>query len=908
MQDDFSLILTKLNQPFIRHDLVDRPRLQDRIIEGVKNPFTLVVAPAGFGKTTLFIASTSALLMPIAWLSLGKDDNHVSRFLTYLLYAGKQINPQIGLASLQIMAGIHQPKPESVMINLINDINSYGKEMILVLDDYHNIVDPEVHQVITFFLDHLPSNLHLVILTRSDPPLPLARLRARSQMVELRGNDLRFTEQEASKFFYEVMGFFLDHDQIGLLTKRTEGWIAGLQMAALSLRDRPDTTGLIEKFSGTNRYIFDYLLEEVLSLQTTEMQNFLKYTSILDRLSASLCDSVMGFSPNINSQDSDENLQKSVDEKYKSTSILNYLEHENLFVIPLDEERIWYRYHHLFSDLLKSRLGQGHLDLVHQLHMRAEEWFEHHGMITEAFNHLLAAQEYDRAAQLVERFGPARLAQSDPSIIQLADLLPSHALSNKPKIRLYQLWLAIIHGQIKEAHKILTEITQPNNDFFQHPELQWIQTIASTAQAFLSPFSTLDGDNFLPDVSMLEAIPNDEIILRNAADFLYGMTLARRGKTEQAVEISRKCILREKAHQGKQAVPTVASFLTRLLLMMGHLKASATLCHEYLDPLEENSFCFVYTSGSMMIDLGEIMYEQNHLLEAEQYIRAGLKMNEAWQNIMTDGFGIIALARTLQATGDHVGALKTLQKLDETVKNRKLPREFEEDFHTLKICIQLASGDLKSASQWAESIVQSDEYRHHKDLYRLTLARIYLAQARYQDVEKILDGMKPIITSGSRTARVLECQLLLAISSFKQHRLQEAYQILDSCLELAEPEGYVQIFLDIGRPALELITAYSYDNPTRNSLFVQNIKDAISHAPCTEPHSTVQDGLPEALSTREVEVLQLIGQGHTNEEIAQQLFVARGTVKAHAANIFRKLDVSNRTEAVTRARQKGILL
>ena len=907
MQKTDTLIRTKLRLPFTRPGLVSRPRLQARISEGLSGPLTLITAPAGFGKTTLVASCIAGCGMPVAWLSLDRNDNQAGRFLNYLVAALQEADNTIGNEAAQFVAAAQQASPEGVLTSLINDLDTTGREIVLVLDDYQFISGQAVHEEVAFLLEHCPNTFHLVIATRSDPPLPLVRLRARGQTVELRSADLSFSEPEAAQFLNDVMGLHLDAGSVAVLEERTEGWIAGLQMAALSMRDREDVLGFIEGFSGTNRYILDYLLEEVLASQSPEIQRFLLYTSILERLTAPLCEAVLEV----------EMLEGWIVDKLSAAfqpsnllncqPILEYLERANLFLVPLDDERQWYRYHHLFADLLRARLHQAQPDLVPLLHMRASAWLEQKGFITEAIHHLFAAHEIGRAADLIERYGPARLAESDPSVLQLADSLPQDMILARPKIGLYHAWLLIIHSRIGQARPLLNELARQLAGTDPKSEKQWMQAFIAVALAFLAPLASIPEFDNLPDYGLLEEIPAEEPILRNAADFLYGMALARRGKFDRAVEVSVKCIQREETSQGTLAIPTLAPFLTRIYLMQGRLHADASLCREFLDPIKQRGIRFIYSAGSMEIDLGEVLYEWNCLEEAEQHIRDGLQANEPWRNIMTDGFGLVALTRVLQAKGDYAGAMQVVEKFETRLLEHSQPREFDEDLRTLRVRLQLASGDLQNPSHWADQILLSEDYHLLEERYRLTLARIRLAQGRYAEVEKLLAGTVPPAAAGSRITRQLESNLLLAAAVAGQQRLPEAFGLISSCLALAEPEGYIRIFLDVGEPARELLAAYLRSTAPGHKLYAQKIRGAFSLTYQASSLGPQPAGLIEPLTRRELEILHLMALGRTNQEIARQLIVAPGTVKAHTASIYRKLDVANRTEAVARARQLSIL-
>jgi LuxR family transcriptional regulator, maltose regulon positive regulatory protein len=907
MNKNDRIIRTKLRLPFTRPGLVSRPRLQEQVAQGLCGPLTLITAPAGFGKTTLVASCITACGMPAAWLSLDENDNQAGRFLNYLVAALQEADNTIGSEAAQLVMASQQAPSEVVLTSLINDLDNAGREIILVLDDYHFISSQDVHSAVAFLLEHHPNTFHLVITTRSDPPLPLVRLRARGQMVELRAADLSFTEREAAQFLNDVMGLCLDAGPVSALEERTEGWIAGLQMAALSMRDRKDAFGFIEGFSGTNRYILDYLLEEVLTSQPPEIQRFLLYTSILERLTAPLCDTLLTNDERPEHGDDDGRPQLGFSSLKQSAFVLEYLEQKNIFLVSLDDERIWFRYHHLFADLLRARLHQAQPDLVPLLHKRASAWLEQKGFIPEAIQHLFAAHEDNRAADLIERYGPSCWVESDSSVVQMADRLPPEMLITRPKIGLYQAWFLIIQGHIGKALPLLNDLARQLAGADPNSGQQWMQMIIKLAFAFLGQRTGTSGFDPLPDYQTLDEIPSEELILRDAADILYGMTLGRRGEIDRAVEISVKCIQKKKMPYGTLAIPPLVPFLARIYLIQGRLHATASLCREFLGPINEKGFRFIYSAGSMNITLGEVLCEWNCLEEAEKQIRDGLQANEPWVDIMSDAFGLLALTRILRAKGDHAGAMRIVAEFETRLQGHLRPIEFEEDFRTLRVRMQLASGDLQNASHWADQIHYSEDFLLHEERYRLTLAHIHLAQGRYADVERILVGMVPPAKAGNQTTRQIESKLLLATAVAGEHRLPEAFGLIESCLALAEPEGFIQIFLDVGEPVRDLLAAYLKSAAPGYKHYAQKILGAFSPLREADSRGFQTTGLIEPLSGRELEVLHLLALGRTNEEIARQLVVARGTIKAHAASIYRKLDAANRTEAVARARQLGIL-
>ena len=891
------LLRTKLRRPVIRPELIARPRLQQQVTSGLNLALTLIIAPAGFGKTTLAASSLAQNPAKTAWLSLDKNDNQPGFFLRYLVASLQTINPIIGAEAEQYLESVQQKLPEAILASLVNDVENQPEEIILALDDYHLITNQFIHDALAFLLEHQPRNLHLVVATRSDPPLPIARLRASGQLVELRAVDLRFTQTEVLEFLNNVMGLQLDEKSAEVLEERTEGWIAGLQMAALSLRDRKDVFSFIEGFSGTNRYIMDYLLEQVMSGQPNEVQQFLLYTSILDRLCAPLCDTLLSY---IQSQQPIPNRQFE-----SSFAIIQYLEKKNLFLISLDEERQWFRYHHLFIDLLRSRLQQSQADLIPDLHIKAAEWLQQNNFIPEAIEHCLIAADFNHAANLIEFYGPKYWMENDPSIMQMADNLPGELLISRPRLGIYRAWLYVIQGNILKAMPLLNALAVKLKDATAGSEEHWIRMIINVAFAFLERPADSKQRIPLPEPDDLDDIPANEVILRDAARILYGMTLGRRGENELAAEVSLRFIKQEKSPHKRLTVPTLVSFLARIYLMLGKLHETMALCHEYLDPIQTGGYRFIYSAGSLYISLGEALFELNRLQEAEEYIRKGMEENEPWVDVMTNAFGLIALTRVLCAINNFEEAMQTMEEFEEKMQRDSRPTEFQEDFRTLRVYVQLAAGKLDEVSDWADHLRQNRDFEEHTEYYELILAHVYLVQHRFADVEELLAGKSVRSESANLLRRQIDYHLLVAAAQAGLGRPEAALEHIVSSLELAEPQGYIRVFLDAGEPIRNLLAAYLRSGEPVQAAYARKVLEAFLAE--GETANSSQGGLIEPLSARELEVLELMSLGKTNQEIARDLVVASGTIKAHAASIYRKLDAANRTEAVTHARELGIL-
>jgi LuxR family transcriptional regulator, maltose regulon positive regulatory protein len=912
MQNTDLLIRTKLHLPFTQPGLVSRPRLQEQIKHGLCGPLTLITAPAGFGKTTLVATSIAGCGMPMAWLSLDKDDNQVERFLNYLIAALQYADNSIGNEAAQLITGTSQAPSEAVLISLINDLDRGTGEVALVLDDYQFIKNPAVHAAVAFFLEHCPTAFHLLIATRSDPPWPLARLRARNQVVELRADDLRFTGVEAAQFLNEVMGLHLETGSVTALELRTEGWIAGLQMAALSMRTHEDIGAFIAGFSGTNRYILDYLLEEVLTSQAPEIQRFLMLTSILDRLTAPLCEAVMANDEGVVTQSEDRATGSKSLSIGRSNSILEFLERADLFLLPLDDERIWYRYHQLFSDLLRARLMESQPELIPQLHLRASMWFEQNGSILEAIRHSLSVGDHERSAGLILKYGPGRWSQNEPSIMRLMGNLPPELLVKYPTLGIYQAWILISSGQTPAAIALLSTMKEHIQEDDPSSSDAWMRAFIDLLFAYVAHPGEGIGPGSLPDLQVFHSMPEEDAGLHNIADFIYAILLGRRGELEEPAEILLQCVQRDSAAGGTTAVPLAVPLLARIRFMQGRLHEAANLCRETLKPINKKGTKFFYMAGSLHISLGEILREWNELDEAEAQIREGIRVNEHWQMIAADALGYAALARVQEAQGNIAGANATLIKLEAMFEEHTKPPDWEGELRSLQVRLWLATGDLARAVDWVKHFPMQPSPNPLQETDRLTAARVWVAGKNYLEAQHILEALNQTPGIEKRTNRKIKINLLMACAMAGQNQMPQAFQWLETSLSQAEPEGLIRVFLDLGQPMRSLLAewlAHARVGPLRDHAI--HLLGQFDHKPnavtAAQEKVSSPDGLIEPLSSRELEVLHLMALGRTNQEIAGQLIVARGTIKAHTANIYRKLDVTNRTEAVARARQLGLL-
>jgi LuxR family transcriptional regulator, maltose regulon positive regulatory protein len=892
------LIKTRFTVPPLRTSLVARPRLLDLLPADSLPALSLVCAPAGYGKTTLLVEWISSLLKTgasqpplVCWLSLDEEHNDTAIFLNYLVAALANGSPQIGSEARTLLHTFPPPPLKAILGALINDLIELPVPICLVLDDYQFISNTAIHEGIGFFLDRLPPAVHMLIATRSDPPLPLARLRARNQLIEIRADALRFTPQEVAAFLNQVMNLPLTVEEITTLDSRTEGWIAGLQMAALAMRGRstqgrPNFTQFIEAFSGSHRYILDYLAEEALNRQPAAVQRFLSRTSILDRMSAPLCDAVLA------------------ENEEPSQGVLEYLHQSNLFLIALDEERVWFRYHRLFADLLQARLRQSHPGIIPTLHLRASGWYEQNGNAVEAIQHAFLAQADERAAGLIEQYGPARWSSGDPSILALITHLPSHLLTAHPRIGIYHAWMLIARGQSQEALPLLGRLKERTTIENDSPDFLWMRAVVQLLAAYAAPPDDLPMRTDLPDYELLERIPEQDSGLITTAEYLYAFLLSRFGEFERAAEISQSSLQRASSTGDSIAISLAVPLLARLLIMQGRLPEAATLCQKYLDISQEKGKHSLYSSGGLDIILGEVFYEWNDLDRAEQHARAGIRANAPWQNVMIDAIGYSDLAAVQSARGDLTGAAETMQQLEKLLQGRNETPDIEEELVTIQVRLWLAKSDQEHVYAWADQTAKTPISDTFQGWSHLTLVRVRLAQGRYVEAQSILEALASQPGAEKRVHRQVRVYLLLALAHFRQNRLPQAFQALETCLSLAQPGGYRRIFLDSGTTAQEILLAYLRSPRPMYREYVQQSLDTFSGG-SSPAASTGQNpsGMLEPLTPRELEVLGHMAAGLSNRQIAEKLFLSEGTVKFHVHSILEKIRVHSRTQAIAKARE-----
>ena len=918
------LLETKFYVPRSRRGLVPRLRLSQRMDRAVASKLTLVSAPAGFGKTTMLAewlvtgppAPTSE--RSAAWLSLDQGDSAPASFWAYVIAALRRVEPEVGATALTLLQSPEPPPIQTVLTTLINDLSDLANDLVLVLDDFHLIDARDVQDGMAFLLEHLPPQVHVVIASRADPALPLARLRVQGELVEIRAADLRFTLDEAATYLSTVMGLALSAGDVAALEGRTEGWVAALQLAALSMQGRDDVAGFIEGFAGDDRHIVDYLAEEVLQRQPEDVRHFLLQTSILDRLCGPLCDAVTG--------------------KDGGKAHLAALERGNLFLVPLDDRRRWFRYHHLFADVLQAHLLEQAPENLPELHRRASEWYEQNNEPSEAIRHAIAGKNFARAADLVESLTPSmRRNRQVVTLRRWLDALPDELVRGRPVLSVGYAGVMLLDGEIEgvedrllDAERALQSTTIRSGPHVRAGEMAFADTeelrrLPAIIELYRAGLAQGRGD-VLDTVSharsALELSPREDHLVRASAAGLLGLAFWASGDLPNAHEAYSECMTGlQKVGYASDAFGCAIA-LADIRVTQGRLGEAMRTYQQALQTAPEQGGSVLRGTADMYVGMSQIHRERNDLPAAagdllrsqELGEHAGLPQNRyRWQ---------VAMARIREAEGDLDSALDLLDEAERVYASDLFPDV--RPISAMRARVWVAQGRLAQAASWVREggLSATDDLSYLREYEHITLSRVLLAgdpdddsAIALRDGTRLLERLLSTAEDGARTGSVIEILVLQALAHQTQGDLPAALAPLKRAVTLAEPEGYVRVFADEGPPMAALLRAATRVAPREHgagaSKHVRRLLAAVGETADSTPFEVgsaqPRQGLREPLSKRELEVLRLLGTDLDGPDIARELVVSLNTMRTHTRNIYAKLGVNSRRAAVRRAEKLGLL-
>jgi len=909
------ILLTKLFVPDTRPELVSRSNLVDQLNNGLDRKLTLISAPAGFGKTTVVTnwlhtqEGDDASPFLIGWLSLDEDDNDPVRFLTYMITALNRIpglETEIGAGALQMAQASQLPPPQTILTAVINEIAMITNKIVLVIDDYHLIDSQLVHNALIFLLENLPPQLHVVITTREDPPIQISRLRTRGQLNEFRAVDLRFSTAEIDEFLNQIMGLGLSTQDITALEKRTEGWVAGLQLAAISMQGRTDKSNFIQSFTGSHHFVIDYLVDEVLKHQPDHIREFLLQTSILDRLTGPLCDAIT----------SRENGQ----------ATLEMLEHSNLFIIRLDSERQWYRYHHLFADLLRQRLYQMQPQKKRTLHALASEWYEQQGLNDEAIEHVLQSENYEQATQMInehieEMWRQGKLGR----LLRWLEKLPDEYINNSPNICIFLAWNLFTKGDQEKAESVLQFIEKNldlQSDLSSDNPIEkgetsarlFVKKIRGRVAAIRAVMASYRSDAIESKkfASLAQALlPVDDLNWRSAAAMALADAYVFMGDYDSAHQARFESINICKAAGNTYIYLIDRTKFILVLKARGELLQAKAHCQQLIEYAIDNGFTGPGTIGWIQAILGDILAETNDLDGAFEIVREGVNLNKLGRDVTLLGWSNMCLTRILLSIGDFNGAENIIKKTEVMSQKATIPPLVNYQMMNYRVRVWLSQGRLDEAIKWMREQMEDSE---SKSTYvgrriNIPIARIRIAQQLPEKANELLLPLLDAAEAGGHISRAIELLILQALSLQAGDEIERALVPLDKALSLAQPRGFFRIFVDEGPPMARLL----YEALSRE-ISPEYVQKLLAAFPDVEPEKELMSKLIvsdsewiEPLSERELEVLQLIAEGLSRPEIASQLVLSLNTVKTHARNIYSKLGVNNQMQAVGKARGLGLL-
>jgi len=894
------LLLTKLHTPSIGKNYVHRPQLIDQLNEGLSRKLILVSAPAGFGKTCLICDWINQQQITNAWISLDKGDNDPVEFLNYMITGIQGIVPGFGQGVAGLLKSPDKPSSLSIAELLINETLEIDKEFLLVLDDFHLITSSEVKELITFLLEHAPSHMHVVISTRSDPALPLARMRSRQELIELRSPELSFSANEISDLFNRKLKIKLSVDDVMALEAKTEGWIAGLQLTALSLQRNEDASGFIQALAGNNRYIMDYLIEEVLGVQTEEVKDFLLKTSVLEQVSAPLCNHILN--------------------RKDSQVVLEQLESNNMFLIPLDSERLWYRYHHLFADLLKLRFRQQDQDMIRNIHARASGWFEGHNMYDLAISHSLTIQDFQHSIDLLGRVAGHMWENGlHAALLNYGELLPDEIIHGNPEFCLYYSWILISSGKVQQAESFLLsadkvvrkELKEAKGKDGQEGVREKLLGKIAVAFAYLHSHDEKPEITFDYCRTAMDKLTADDPLWYSWAWFSYGNAHLAIGELIESSKAFHNALDYGKKTDNVYLISTIALRLAENEQQLGNYTAANDICIELIDLLKAKGYQQLakadWTFAPFHLIMATTQFTWADMDEAFNSIKIAYDLSKKSKDVFLKVFILMFYSFVLWLKGDPASQ-ELRSKLEEILVHHRIPPFLMSMVIGWRIYFHLELGELEKAKMVIDQHGLSlDHEISHANIIEFTaFARVLLTEHRLDEAGKLLSDLKLFAQSGKRVENLIELNLLHASVHEAMGDRKKAETCILDAMRLAADENILLYFATTRQLTGDLLSDVIKLQATKNtgipSKFIQNLKIALKRL--DDYKKAKEEG---NLSERELDTLRLMAEGLMNQEVADKLFISLNTVKTHIRNIYLKLEVENRSQAIEKARKAGIL-
>lgn len=895
------MLLTKLHIPQTSRNIIHRTSLFEKLNEGINRKLILVSAPAGYGKTTILTDWIHYNKIATAWYSIDSGDNDLNEFISYVIRSIQKIHKNIGKNSLEILESPGKVSIDYVTELFINDLIHVKDDLLLVLDDFQFIENNQIVNMLSFLLEHKPRQFHIAISTRSDPAITMARLRSQNELLEIRSADLCFSEKDISVLFNSKLKLELGQDDINILESKTEGWIAGLQLAALSMQGYQENSLFIKAFAGNNRYIMDYLIEEVLSFQSDEIKEFLLNTSTLGQISAPLCDSVLNLK--------------------NSHELINKLEKSNMFLIALDEERYWYRYHHLFSDLLKQRLIQKDKTIIIALHNRACDWFNENNMFSLAIEHALEARNFDKCIALLKDNVENLWAHGrHEAILKYGDLIPDELIDKNPDFCLYYSWILITDGNIQKAEPFLISaekiakniITDSNSS---KKEIEYSKKLLgkiAVAFAYLNSFKKETGQILEYCNKALEFLPKEDSLWHSWVWFSYGIAYFSIGEISKSNEAYEKALAYGKKSGSIYLISTVAIRLAENEVLFGNFKKSYNICTDILKVLQKDennhSVKADWNYAGIYSILAWIHFQWSEMDKAYEYILCAYNLTRKSTDIVRKSTILLNYSIIIHFMGKTVAAEEKLIELKEILQQNIFPPFVESMYVGWNIyrLINLKRHDDAQKFLQEQNIEQNTEITHLNANKYMALTQLLLSQNKATEAEPVLSKLIKYANAQNMNEVLIELYVLNAVLNNIRDKRDKALSNLIKAMELASDENLLSFFVsnpyDISSLLNDVLKILATTHTKIPTVFINNLKVAIK-----KRDKLLNESSDMGLSQREMDTLNLIAQNLTNQEIANELYISITTVKTHVRNILSKLDAKKRNEAVIKAKEKGML-